>query len=103
MDPRPEVQQLLKSCFKNQEPHVYHQRPGKSGLKYPCIIYKLTDMPVKHADNLKYIQHREYQLTVIDEDPDSQLRENVAQLKWCRFTRSYVSDNLNHYNFTLIY
>lgn len=104
MDPRPKVQQMLKKCFEpNTEPHVYHQRPGKGGLKYPCIIYKLNDTPAKHADNLKYIVHREYQLTVIDEDPDSRLRENVAQLKWCRFSRSYVNDNLNHFVFTLNY
>lgn len=102
MDPRPDVHKLLKACFET-EPHVYHQRPGKTGLKYPCIIYKLTDIPTKHADNDKYIQHREYQVTVIDEDPDSKLREKVAELKWCRFSRFFVEDNLNHYVFTLYY
>ena len=102
MDVRPEVHKMLKECF-DSEPHVYHQRPGKGGLRYPCIIYKLSDIPVRHADNDKYIKHRQYQLTVIDEDPDSALRERVAQLKWCRFDRSYVSDNLNHFVFTLHY
>ena len=102
MDRRPELHQLLKSLF-DQEPHVYHQRPGKTGLKYPCIIYQLTGIPTKSADNLDYIEHREYQLTVIDEDPDSALRERVRELKWCRFNRHYVSDNLNHYVFTLYF
>lgn len=102
MDPRPDVHKLLKECFDG-EPHVYHQRPGKTGLKYPCIIYRLSDIPARHADNDKYIQHREYQITVIDEDPDSTLREKVAELKWCRFSRSFVNDNLNHFVFTLYY
>lgn len=102
MDPRPEVHQMLKGCFE-QNPHVYHQRPGEDGLKYPCIIYKLTDIPTNPADNIKYIQHRQYELTVIDTDPDSKLREKVAELKQCRFDRPYVADNLYHFIFTLIY
>lgn len=102
MDPRPEVQQMLKRCFSDN-PHVYHQRPGNGKLQYPCIIYKLSDIPKRYADNRGYIEHRQYQLTVIDEDPDSKLREAVAELTWCRFDRSYVADNLNHFVFTLIY
>ncbi len=102
MDPRPDVHRLLKSLF-GCEPHVYHQRPENGKLKYPCIVYKLSGMPADHADNLKYVQHREYELTVIDEDPDSKLREKVAQLKWCRFIRFYVHDNLNHFVFEMTY
>lgn len=102
MDPRPEVHQMLKRCFDNN-PHVYHQRPGDGKLLYPCIIYKLSDMPTRYANNHGYIEHRQYQLTVIDTDPDSKLRETVAKLKWCSFDRSYVADNLNHFVFTLIY
>lgn len=102
MDRRPELHQLLKSLFDG-EPHVYHQRPPSKGMQYPCILYKLTGMPEKNADNLPYFTHREYQLTVIDTDPDSQLREKVAKLKWCRFVRTYVADNLNHFVFNLFY
>lgn len=102
MDPRPKVHQILKQCFE-RNPHVYHQRPGNDGLKYPCILYKLSGIPTDHADNDKYILHREYEITVIDEDPDSKLREAVARLKWCRFNRSFVNDNLNHFIFKLIY
>lgn len=102
MDVRPNVHRLLKGCFDG-DPHVYHQRPGNGGLRYPCIVYKLSDIPTRYADNDRYIEHRSYQLTVIDEDPDSQLREKVAKLKWCRFVRSYVSDNLNHFVFNLFY
>ncbi len=103
MDPRPEVHQLLKALF-DDDAHVYHQPPESVKLKYPCIVYKMTDIPVNHADNLHYVEHRTYQLTVIDPDPDSKLREKVASsLKWCSFSRSYVADNLNHFVFTLYY
>lgn len=102
MDRRPQLHQLLKSLF-NSDPHVYHQRPSNGKLVYPCIIYKLSGLPDEHADNLRYFEYREWQLTVIDEDPDSKLRDKVAKLKWCRFLSFYVSDNLNHFVFTLNY
>ena len=103
MDRRPQLHQLLKSLF-NGTPHVYHQRPSKGEkLEIPCIVYKMVDLPDKFADNNRYFEHREWELTVIDSDPDSKLREKVAQLKWCRFNRPYVADNLNHFVFTLNY
>lgn len=102
MDRRPQLHQFLKTLFKTN-PHVYHQRPSNGKLEYPCIIYKLDGYPEEHADNIPYFEHRNYQLTVIDPDPDSKLREKVAQLKWCRFVNSYVSDNLNHFVFSIYY
>lgn len=102
MDRRPKLHQLLKSLF-NSAPHVYHQRPSNGKLEYPCIVYHVTDFPRDHADNLRYFEYREWELTVIDLDPDSKLREKVARLKWCRFVRSYVNDNLNHFVFNLHY
>ena len=100
MDRRPQLHRLLKSLF-NGAPHVYHQRPSDGKLVYPCIVYHMTGIPDEHADDIRYFEHREYELTVIDPDPDSKLREKVALLKWCRFVRSYVSDNLNHFVFIL--
>ena len=102
MDRRPKLHQLLKSLF-NGTPHVYHQPPESVKLVYPCIVYKISDIPNEHADNLRYFEHRTWQVTVIDTDPDSKLREKVALLKWCRFDRSFVSDNLNHFVFSLNY
>jgi hypothetical protein len=104
MGRRPELHQKLKKLFEySAKPHVYYQPPESVKLDYPCIVYKLTGLPNKHADNLPYFEHREYELTVIDSDPESILRENVAKLKWCRFKRAFVSDNLNHFVFDLNY
>lgn len=102
MDRRPQLQMMLETLFK-RTPHVYHQPPASVHLSYPCIVYKLTGIPGEHADNERYFNHREYQLTVIDTDPDSKLREKVAELKWCRFIRSFVNENLYHYVFELNY
>ena len=102
MDRRPKLHKILTSLF-DRDPHVYFQPPESVKLQYPCIVYKLSGMPEGYADNLPYFEHRKYQLTVIDEDPDSKLREKVAKLTWCRFDRPFVSDNLNHFVFTLTY
>ena len=102
MDRRPQLQTMLETLFK-RTPHVYHQPPKSLRMEYPCIVYKMTGIPGGFADNERYFEHREYQLTVIDTDPDSKLREKVAQLKWCRYIRHYDSDNLHHYVFELNY
>lgn len=102
MDRRPQLQQMLETLFK-RTPHVYHQPPKSVKMEYPCIVYKMSGIPGEHADNLRYFEHRSYQLTVIDTDPDSKLREKVAKLKWCRYIRSYVSENLHHFVFEINY
>lgn len=102
MDRRPTLHQMLKGLFES-DPHVYHQGPGSSQMVYPCIVYKLSGMPSGHADNIRYIDRREYEIKVIDRNPDSILREKVAKIQSCRFIRSFISDGLNHFVFNLNY
>lgn len=79
MDRRPDFHRVLKALF-DENPHVYFQPPKNTMLQYPCIIYKLVDIPAKYANNRRYIQKREYEVTVIDRDPDSPLREKILGL-----------------------
>lgn len=104
MDRRAELQQVLAALFVDIPGSVYYQPPKDSRIKYPCIVYKLDDMPAIHADNNPYgIGHR-YQVTVIDRDPESPLRERVAALPTCRMrTAPYERDNLHHFVFSLYY
>lgn len=97
------LHQTLKGLFVHIEPHVYYNPPESVKLIYPCIVYKFSDFPDGYADNIPYFEYRSYQVTVIDPDPDSKLRDKVARLKWCRYVRDYISDNLNHYVFELNY
>lgn len=80
---------------------VYFQPGSDTTLKYPCILYKLTDIPVDHANNYPYKVEHSYDLTVIDRDPVSPLREAVARLPYCRMSRTYESDGLHHYVFQI--
>jgi hypothetical protein len=78
---------------------VYYQPSASVKLKYPCVLYKLEDMPIIHANNLPYHWDHVYQITVIDRDPESVFREKIAELPTCRFVRPYITDNLYHFVF----
>lgn len=81
--------------------HVYYQPPASVKLSYPCVVYRLEDMPAIFANNNPYILHHVYQLTVIDRDPESELREIIAELPTCAFQRAFVADNLHHFIFRI--
>lgn len=81
--------------------HVYYQPTASTLLKYPCIVYKLSQINPRHADNQVYLSNRQYTATVIDRDPDSELRDKVASLPFCRMTRSFENDNLHHWVFNI--
>lgn len=83
--------------------HVYFQPPSNVCMRYPAIVYNLSDIDNRHADNLPYLQYHRYDVTVIDEDPDSKVADRVSKISGCRFERSFTMDNLNHYVFSLYY
>ena len=82
---------------------VYFQPPESVKLVYPCIIYKMTSIDTWYADNALYMSRNEYQVMVIDTDPDTKIPDLVSQLPLCRAERFFVSDNLYHYPFTLYF
>lgn len=83
--------------------NVYFQPPESVKLKYPCIVYKCTSMDQRYANDKTYLLKNEYQVTVIDKNPDTILPLKIAQLPLCRAERFFISDNLNHYPFTIYY
>lgn len=82
---------------------VYFQPPSNFTMEYPCIVYSVSDLDTKFADNLPYSQHVEYQVTVIDRKPNADTWLKVGALPLCSMDRTAVVDNLNHYYFTLYF
>lgn len=99
MAPRTELQSLLEEITD----HVYFQPPNNYRMQYPCIVYQLDGMATKRADNTLYSNTRQYQVTVIDRNPESDLPDKVIELPLCEFNRFFTADNLNHYVFTLFF
>lgn len=93
------LQDLLETLVDN----VYFQPPESLKLSYPCIVYSRSDMDTKFADDIPYAHSKQYQLIVIDKDPDSSIPVKVALLPMCTFDRHYTANNLNHDIFDLYY
>lgn len=94
MAQRPELQTLLVSLLGSDK--VYFQPPPNTQLQYPCIIYSRDDERVERADNVSYNRRVRYQVTVIDEDPDSLIPARVSALPLCAYDRFYTRDKMNH-------
>ena len=105
MGRRLDLHHKLRSVFekttgiRNSDDYVKFQPPASYKMSYPCIRYKLIDMPPDFAGNFPYRIEHCYELTVIDRDPISPLREAISKLQFTRLVRVYESDNLHHYVF----
>ena len=105
MDSRLELHEILCKMIDMTEPdgdrHTYFDPPASVKMKYPAIRYVRKKIGKLHANNATYKTMHCYEVTVIDEDPDSEIPEKVLSLPYCEHDRSYKSDNLNHDVFTL--
>lgn len=99
MGNRTDLNGLLKGMTEN----VYYQPPNGVDMSYPAIVYEMSDIQNIHANNNVYTQQHVYDVTVMDEDPDSEIVDTVSKLPKCKFNRHFVSDNLNHTVFKLYY
>ena len=53
--------------------YVYFQPPESIKLNYPCIIYERYDISNTFADDDVYLDPRQYRITVVDKNPDSEI------------------------------
>lgn len=83
---------------------VYFQPPETVKLRYPCIIYELSGINTRKANNQLYNAKKRYSLTLITRDPDTSYPDLILKsLQYCSFNRYFQMDNLNHYVFDLYY
>ena len=82
---------------------VYFQPPASVKMQYPAIVYSRYRIDNAHADDDVYKQSLEYEVIVIDRDPDSEIVMKVSRLPRCRHERHYTADGLNHDAFKLHY
>lgn len=101
MGSRLELQGLLERALGSKS--AYFQPPENVKMSYPAIVYLLDDIWHDHADNLPYISKNAYQITLIDQNPESEFVKKISSLPLCSFDRFYVVDNLNHWVFTMYY
>lgn len=101
MAPREQLQTLLETILGTR--NVYFQPPPNLQMAYPCFVYNLDFIDVKHANNKPYAMKKRYLVTYIDQSPTSTIPDKVAMLPMCSFSRAFQSANLNHQVFTLYF
>jgi len=98
---RYELHEILKDILGSS--NVYFQPPSNVRMKYPAIVYTRTSIEPIRASNGVHKMTPEYEVVVIDSNPDSALVYKIATLPMCRHTHHYEQDNLNHDTFRLYF
>lgn len=101
MGQRLELQNLLIEILGTDQ--VYFQPPPTVSMVYPCIVYRRDYELMRFADDKPYSHKKRYQVTVIDQDPDSIIPDKIAELPLCTYDRFYTAENLNHDVFKLFF
>ena len=101
MASRLELQKNLSEILRSN--NVYFQPPSSIQMKYPAIVYSLNVINVASADNNAYKLDHSYMITLISQLPDNEVIDRLLMIPTCRFDRSYLSNNLYHYVFTLYF
>jgi hypothetical protein len=82
---------------------VYFQPPPTMKMEYPCIIYKRSNRRDFFSSDRMYLTMKQYSVTIVDEDPDSEIPDKILGLPYCSFTTHFAVDGLNHDVYTLYY
>ena len=101
MGRRLQLQALLESVLGSR--NVYFQPPATIQMQCPCIVYQREPEDKIFAGNNAYRTVKQYQVTVIDRNPDSDIPDKVSALPQTSHSRSYPADNLNHDVYNLFF
>lgn len=94
MGSRLELQAKLEEALGSK--NVYYQPPENVKLSYPAIVYGLSGMSRKHADDKEYIRRLRYEITVIDKRPFNSAIDKILKFPYSYYDRPYKADNLYH-------
>lgn len=83
--------------------NVYFQPPESLKMNYPAIVYSRSNIANRFANNRVYSSENQYEVVVIDKDPDSTIPERLNRFHAARFVRHYTADQLNHDVFSIYY
>ncbi len=99
---RLEFQAVLEGLLGSE--NVYFQPPSTVKMQYPCIIYSLSEIHTKKANNQLYGSKICYSVMLINKDvTKSDVFEKLLKFPLCKFNRHYTADNLNHNVFSIYY
>lgn len=84
--------------------NVYYQPPRNVQMKYPCIVYNLSDIDATSANNKHYVLTNGYMVTVIDKNPDSTIAKKLIEsFPMSNLQSTFIQDNLHHWVIQIYY
>lgn len=84
--------------------NVYYQPPSNISLSYPCIVYNQNVGEALKASNKLYTYTKMYEITFIFRTSnDTIITDMLNEFTYCKADRTFITDNLYHYTFTLYY
>lgn len=99
VDRRLELQAELEGIIGSKAA-VYYEPPENINMTYPCIVYTRESIRPDYADNKTYITRTRYQITYIDNEPDSENIDKIMNsIEGVSYGRHFVSDGLHHDTF----
>lgn len=94
MGQRLQLNQILKNLLGSD--YVYFQPPASLKIEHPCVIYRRTNIDTIFANDNPYVTNKQYQITVVDANPDSLIPDKIGKLPKCLFDRHFTADSFNH-------
>lgn len=101
MASRNDLQNELETILGSR--NVYYEKPETVKMEYPAILYKKSDIKTKHANDKPYKHDKQYEITVIDKQPDNPAIDKILKLPKTTYDRHYTTDNLHHDAITIYY
>lgn len=84
--------------------NVYFQTPESVKMNYDAIRYALGGKDLNYADNKVYKMINQYDGVVITRSPDTDIPDRLlTRFEMISIGAPYITNNLNHYPFTLYY
>lgn len=73
-------------------------------MSYPCIVYAVDRARTEFAGNMPFMYTKRYQVTVIHDDPNSDIPDKIGKgFPMCVFDRAFTANNKHHSVFTLYF
>lgn len=86
--------------------NVYYMPGSDVTMHYPCIRYSMANIDQRYANNRNYMNKTQYTITLITDDPDTDLRDRLQEFfKEFPYSENptYTVDNLCHDVFNVYY
>lgn len=102
MASRPELQEELEEILGSK--NVYFQPPASVHIKYPCIIFELSNTDVKRADNKAFIKTNRYHLKHMFKSLEKEKKDALLEhFMMISHDNRMIVDGLYNDDFTLYY